>query len=53
MAEATIAFRWSQGDELTCVIEVEANYPDAVNEAKAQALAMFREAFGVAVAGDE
>ena len=53
MATARIQFRWPDGDELVCEIEVSESYPDAVAEAKSQALAMYATALGVTLTTSE
>lgn len=50
MATARIRFQWPDGDELVCEVRVSESYPDAVAEAKAQALAMYASALGVTLA---
>lgn len=50
MASAEITRRWPDGDELTVRIDVEASYPDAVAEAKQQAVNAFADALEVALA---
>lgn len=47
MASARMTYTWECGDELECEVVLDASYPDAVAEAKAQALAMFREGMGM------
>lgn len=50
MATAKITHTWPNGESLVCEVRVTESYPDAIAEAKAQALAMFRDALGVEAA---
>ena len=51
MANAGIVYTFSDGDELRCWVEVDASYPDAIDEARKQALTLYRDALGVSVEG--
>lgn len=53
MARVRLTYRWQTGDEIEVEVNVRSSFPDAVAEAKAQALALFREGYAVAMAGDE
>jgi hypothetical protein len=54
MAVAKITYQWADGDTMVCEVRVAESYPDAVAEAKAQAVAMLRDGQGVMrVASDE
>lgn len=43
MSRARLVYRWATGEEFEVTIAVDENYPDAVAEAKAQAVAAFRD----------
>lgn len=49
MATARVVYTWADEDQLVCEIRVNASYPDAVNEAKTQAMGMFREAMAALI----
>lgn len=55
MASARATYRWADGGELDCEVRVSASYPDAIDEAKTQTLALLREGMAVLMAyeGDE
>lgn len=50
MARARIVYTWDDGDSLRCEVEADTSYPDALNQAKAECVAMFATALGVSVA---
>lgn len=47
MASARMTYTWACGDELECEVVLDASYPDALNQAKVEAMAMFREGMGM------
>jgi hypothetical protein len=53
MAKVSIIYRWSTGETVQVCVEVEASYPDAVAEARHNAVAAFAEAFSELEDADE
>jgi hypothetical protein len=45
MASVVIHHQWPDGSATRVRVKAASNYPDALNEAKATAVAAFREAF--------
>jgi len=45
--------RWPDGDVLQVQVEAESSFPDAIAEARAAALATYREALGLTLRGNE
>lgn len=52
MTETRIVYRWEGGDEFEVTIAVETSFPDSVAEAKAQAVAAFREGMALLAPGE-
>jgi hypothetical protein len=50
MNHVRIRYRFSDGDEIECEVYTETTYPDALGDARAEAMRGFREAFGFCVA---
>lgn len=48
-AHARIRYEWADGESLEVVVRVDSSYPDSVHEARAQALALFREGWDAAL----
>lgn len=44
MAKASIVYTYDEHESLECSVEVDASYPDAVDEARKQATAMYADA---------
>lgn len=55
MATVRLSFKWADGDELVTEVRVSESFPDALDEARAQAVKAHTEALAVATAeqGDE
>lgn len=55
MARVTIRYTFSDGDALAAQVDVPASYPDALDEARMQAVRAFRDAMteGMAAIADE
>lgn len=49
MAQVTVLRSWPDGDELTISVEVDASYPDAVAEARVNAIKAYAAALGITV----
>lgn len=49
MASVTIVRSWADDDELTISIEVDASYPDALDQARASAIRAYSDALGITV----
>lgn len=50
MARAKLTYRWADGDILECEVTATTSYPDALNQAKVEALDMYSKALGVSIA---
>lgn len=53
MAYVEITRRWPDGDVLCIHVKAGASYPDELSEARATAIAAYREALGISVADTE
>lgn len=52
MAKVTVHRQWPDGDTLRITIDVDASYPDSLDEAKLTALKAYSEALGVTLASE-
>jgi hypothetical protein len=50
MNHVRVSYRFADGDEIECEVYAETSYPDALGDARAEAMRGFREAFGYCVA---
>jgi hypothetical protein len=53
MAKIVVRRVWPDLDRLVVSVEVDASYPDALNEARATVIAAYREALGLTLTGNE
>lgn len=53
MARVYIQRAWPDDDKLLVSVEVDASYPDALNEARATVVAAYREALGLTLTGND
>jgi hypothetical protein len=49
MAEVMIVYKFADGDTIQTSVKVEASYPDALDQAKATAVATFKDVLGSSV----
>lgn len=47
MARASVTYRYDADESMTCEVEVDVNYPDAVDEARQQALKLYATAMRI------